>query len=154
MNTLNQNSTQNAVDILKGDHAKVKDLFQKYVNAKADDEKERVSFQIQEALRIHSRLEEEVFYPAMKTSASDEEEAMVTQAFEDHRHVSLLIDELEVMKISDATYDEKMKALQRNVEQHVEKEEEEMFVDAEEKLGESLNRLGSEMMKLKEELEL
>ena len=55
-----------ALELLKEDHAKVKELFEQ-AESTDDQKQKRIIFdQIQTELETHTRIEEEVFYPAVQ----------------------------------------------------------------------------------------
>ncbi len=54
-----------AVEILKADHEKVLGLFKQHQSA-ASDEQDSLAKQIFNELEIHSAVEEEIFYPALR----------------------------------------------------------------------------------------
>src|SRR5688500_877309 len=58
----------NAIDLLKADHAHLKDLFQQYKAAghQAHGKKHSIAEEVFAELDVHTTLEEELFYPAMK----------------------------------------------------------------------------------------
>jgi hemerythrin-like domain-containing protein len=62
------------------------------------------------------------------------------------------MEELKGLDPKDERYDAKFKVLMENVEHHIEEEEEEMFPEAEEVLGERLERLGTQMQERKQHL--
>jgi hypothetical protein len=66
--------------------------------------------------------------------------------------VTTLMDELKGLDPKDERYDAKFTVLMENVEHHIEEEEEEMFPEAEEVLGERLERLGTQMQERKQQL--
>ena len=67
---------QDAVQLLKADHKQVRKLFEQFHSA-ADDEKGSIARRLFTELEIHSKLEEELLYPAVQsklgTSQSDYE---------------------------------------------------------------------------------
>jgi hemerythrin superfamily protein len=142
--------------LLKADHSAVKKLFRAYEKAeKAEDnaKKKTIFDQIATELDIHAKVEEEIFYPAMK--ATDEEEAVdeVLEALEEHGIVKSLLAQLKKMKPEDETFDAKVTVLIESVEHHAGEEEDEMFPDAEKELGEAkLKELGARIEKRKAEL--
>jgi len=59
-----------AIALLKADHRKVEDLFEKFENARAGS-KQKLAEEICNELKIHTIIEEEVFYPALKVKIED-----------------------------------------------------------------------------------
>jgi hemerythrin superfamily protein len=144
----------NAIDLLKADHAHVKDLFQQYEAAghRAPRKKQDIAEEVFAALNVHTMLEEELFYPAMKRKTDRDGKDLVAEAVEEHHVVKTLVDELQGLDPKDERYDAKFKVLMENVEHHIEEEEGEMFPEAEEVLGERLERLGTQMQERKQQL--
>lgn len=144
----------NAVEMLKHDHEKVKALFQQYEAAghRAHRKKQGLAEEVFAELAVHTTLEEELFYPAMKRQTDQDGTDLVAEAVEEHHVVTTLMDELKGLDPMDERYDAKFKVLMENVEHHIEEEEGEMFPEAEEVLGERLERIGQQMHQRKEQL--
>ncbi len=144
----------NAVELLKSDHQKVKALFRQYEAAgdRAYQTKKRIAEDVFTELEVHTRLEEELFYPAMKRKTDQDGKDLVAEAVEEHHVVTTLIEELKGVDPKDERYDAKFTVLRENVEHHIEEEEGEMFPEAEEVLGDRLERLGTQMQDRKQQL--
>jgi hypothetical protein len=140
-----------AIDLLKADHAHVKDLFQQYEAAghQAHEKKHSIAEEVFAELDVHTTLEEELFYPAMKRETDQDGKDLVAEAVEEHHVVTTLKDELKGLDPKDERYDAKFNVLTENVEHHIEEEEGKMFPDGEEVLGERLERLGTQMQERK-----
>lgn len=140
-----------AVALLKADHRKVEDLFEKFENAKGDGAKKKLAEQICLELKIHAMIEEEIFYPACEGKI---EEDLLKEAYVEHDGAKLLINEIEAGGPNDEFYDAKVKVLSEEIEHHVEEEEkrvEGMFSQAR-KAGLDMDELGRRMFARKEEL--
>lgn len=119
-------SGNDAVSLLMRDHREVEKLFKQYEKAKDDNaEKQQIFQQIAMELKVHTRIEEEIFYPASRQYVSDEE--VVNEAVVEHASAKDLITQLEGMRPADQYYDAKVKVLQEVIEHHVEEEETEYF---------------------------
>ena len=116
-------SKQDAIALLKADHRKVEDLFEKFENAKGDGAKRKIALQICTELTVHTAIEEEIFYPACKGKI---EEDLIKEAYVEHDGAKLLMAEIEAGGPDDEYYDAKVKVLQEQIEHHV-KEEEQML---------------------------
>ncbi len=95
-----------ATTLLKKDHASVKKLFRAYERAeKADDSalRQTVFDQIAAELEVHTRVEEEIFYPTMKAQGDEEGVEEVLEALEEHGVVKSLLAQLSKMKSGDET---------------------------------------------------
>jgi hemerythrin superfamily protein len=144
----------NAVEMLKSDHQKVKALFRQYEAAgdRAYQKKQGIAENVFTELEIHTTLEEELFYPAMKRKTDQDGKDLVAEAIEEHHVVTTLMDELKGLDPKDERYDAKFTVLMENVEHHIEEEEGEMFPEAEEVLGDRLERLSQQMQERKQQL--
>jgi hemerythrin-like domain-containing protein len=144
----------NAIEMLREDHRKVKDLFEHFEGTDAGDKKEIVDTTLHE-LEIHTAIEEEIFYPAARMALQeiegDEGDDSIDEAWEQHHVVKLIAAELKKMRSSDERYDAKFTVLAESVKHHIEEEENELFpkleshIDAEE--------LGEKMMARKQKLQ-
>jgi hemerythrin-like domain-containing protein len=144
----------NAITLLKDDHKKVKALFREYEQAgdRAYQTKQRIAELAFTELDVHSAIEEEIFYPAVRTKAGRDGKEIVAEGIEEHHVVKTLIEELRQLEPNDERYDAKFKVLIENVEHHIEEEESEMLPETEECLGDDIERLGNEMLRRKEQL--
>lgn len=146
----------NAIELLKQDHVKVKDLLDKLTDTTTRAEKTRGKLlaEIGEELRIHTKIEEKIFYPAFRAAGGPDEVAMFHEATEEHKAVELqVLPDLESSDLSSEEFTGRAKVLQEMIEHHVKEEETDMFPKAQELLdSKKLEELGVQMMKLKEEL--
>jgi hypothetical protein len=136
----------NAFELLKKDHEKVSGIFEKLepTTERGIKTREELFAQLKQELEIHARIEEEIFYPAIKDA--EETHDITLEAFEEHHVVKQLLSELEELSKDDETWGAKLKVLQENVEHHVEEEEKEMFSSAREVLSkEQIEELGTRM---------
>lgn len=147
-------TTTNAVEMLKSDHKKVKKLFREYAELgdNAHKSKERLAEEIFQELEVHSKLEEEIFYPAAEAAADKEVGEVVAEGLEEHHVVDILMAEIRALSPEDEAFDAKMKVLCENVEHHIEEEETELLPEAQQALGDEVERLGMEMKQRKQQL--
>lgn len=134
-------------ELLKKDHRKVKELFEEFEAAKTSVRKKEIVEQTINELKVHTQVEEELFYPAARKvrSLSD----LLDEAAEEHHVVDLLIAELQTMEPDDERYDAKYTVLAENVKHHIREEEGEMFpkskpIDTEE-LGRRMQQRSDEL---------
>ena len=116
---------QDAIALLKADHREVEKLFGQFEKAKDEDRKQALADKICLELKVHTQIEEEIFYPAGREYLDDEE--MIDEAVVEHAAAKDLIAEIEGMQPSDDLYDAKVTVLQEQIEHHVEEEEKELF---------------------------
>ena len=143
----------NAFQLLKEDHQKVSGIFQQLEPTTERAEKTRTELfaKLREELDVHARVEETIFYPAIKQEAETRE--IVLEGFEEHHVVKMLLKELEALPVDTEQWTAKLKVLQENVEHHVEEEEGEMFQKARQVLSEEqINELGARMEEAKKKL--
>jgi hemerythrin-like domain-containing protein len=143
-----------AIKLLKDDHKQVKELFREYESAgdRAYQKKSRIAEQVFRELEVHSKLEEQIFYPAVAAKGTKDQKELVAEGVQEHHIVDVLIGELKALSPENEEFDPKFTVLIENVEHHIEEEEGELLPDAEKKLGKDVERLGEEMLRLKEQL--
>jgi len=135
-----------ATELLKKQHREVKTLFKKVESTENPNKRRSLMEEIAEHLKMHTSIEEEIFYPAVKALETKKAEEMVLEAYEEHHVVDLVLAELPKVDPSADTFAAKMTVLKELVEHHVEEEEEEMFPMAEKKFGlERSKELAAEM---------
>ncbi len=140
-----------AVALLKADHRKVEDLFAKFEAAKGKGKKRALAEQICMELTVHTKIEEDIFYPACEGKV---EEDLLKEAYVEHDGAKVLIAEIEAGGPDDDFYDAKVKVLSEQIEHHVEEEEkrvEGMFAQAK-KAGLDMDALGDQMAAEKAQL--
>lgn len=140
------------LDMLTQDHAKVDKLFKRIETLKKRDDDSRFELVIQacEALSVHLRLEEELFYPAARDVAEDED--MIDEGEVEHAHIRELVEDLKALNEDDPLCDAKIKVLIDYVRHHVKEEETELF-PALKRAKPDVTGLYEKMVKRREELE-
>jgi hypothetical protein len=142
----------NAVTMLKRDHDTVKELFDQFEKANRQAAKKKIARQALDELRIHALLEEEIFYPAMRSHMPKEEiTGIMNEADEEHHVARMLIAELGSMDGSEDRFNAKFTVLAENVRHHIKEEEDEMLPKAED-LPIDLKALGQQMEVRRREL--
>src|SRR4028118_812101 len=111
---------QDATHLLIEDHRKVEELFEQFEKASGDGREERLARQICLELKVHSMIEEEIFYPALRGKIDDND---LDEAYVEHDGAKVLINEIEGGGPDEEFYDAKVKVLQEQIEHHVEEEE-------------------------------
>jgi hypothetical protein len=140
----------NALTLLKADHDKMKKMLAEGESTTERGEKTRTELfdRIKTELSIHERIEEEIFYPALKSHPKAKD--IVLEGYEEHHVVDEIMSELEATDVTDETWGAKFKVMKENIEHHIEEEEGEMF-DKARKVFETdeLEQLGARMEELK-----
>src|SRR4051794_6013200 len=140
---------KDAIALLKQDHDKVQDLFKQFESAKGEGRKQKLAQQICVELSVHTKIEEEIFYPACKGKV---EEDLLKEAFVEHDAAKLLIAEIEAGDgQSDEFFDAKVQVLSEEIDHHVKEEEGELFPQVR-KADIDLKTLGEQMAGRKQEL--
>ena len=141
-----------AISLLMQDHEHVKDLFEQFENLtdRAKVSKKKLADEICSELTKHTMVEEEIFYPAVR-SAGKEFEDMIDEAVVEHASAKQLIAEIEAMDPGEDLYDAKVKVLSEMIEHHVGEEEGELFPKVR-KAGLDLEELGQQMAQRKDEI--
>ena len=140
-----------AVKLLKEDHRKVEDLFADFEKAKGQGRKQKLAEQICAELIVHSKIEEEIFYPACDGKVDEDD---LKEAYVEHDGLKVLIAEIAAGGPDDDYYDAKVKVLQEQTEHHVKEEEARLdgiFAQAK-KAGLDMDALGDELAARKTEL--
>ena len=109
-----------AIALLKADHRKVEEIFAAFEAATSKAKKQQLAEQACLELKVHTVLEEEIFYPACKDQI---EEDLLKEAYVEHDGAKQLINEIEAGGPEDDFYDAKVKVLSEMIEHHVEEEE-------------------------------
>lgn len=137
-----------AIALLKADHRKVEELFEKYQTSRS--KKAAIAKQICLELTVHTMIEEEIFYPACKGAV---EEDNLDEAQVEHDGAKVLIAELEEGSPDDDYYDAKVKVLSEEIKHHVKEEEKRGGIFSQVKESDiNLKALGEKMAARKEEL--
>jgi len=140
---------QDAIAMLMADHKKVKKLFSDFDKLKekgSDEDKSEIVEQICNELKIHTELEEEIFYPAVRNAIDDGD--LMDEALVEHAGAKDLIAQLEDASPDDDLYDAKVTVLGEQIDHHVKEEEGDMFPKAK-KAKVDTEALGATMLKRK-----
>jgi len=109
-----------AIALLKADHRKAEDLFAEFESSSDDGKKWELAQQVCDELKIHTILEEEIFYPATKDAV---EEDLYKEAFVEHDSAKVLINDIMESGGEGEFFEAKMKVLSEEIEHHVKEEE-------------------------------
>ena len=143
-----------ALELLKQDHREVEMLFKEFEKLEQDGEGavEQVIATACTELKIHDKIETEVFYPAIREQAQNEEvEDLLNEAEVEHTSVRNLIQTIEGMGASDEKRNAHFTVLMEYVKHHVKEEEKEMFPKLR-KLDIDFKQLGQQLKQRKTEL--
>ena len=109
-----------AIMLLRADHEEVKGLFDQFENASGTERKRQIAERICNELKIHSMIEEEIFYPAFRGQIEDD---MLDEAIVEHDGAKVLINDIMSGGAEEEFYEAKVTVLSEQIEHHVEEEE-------------------------------
>jgi hemerythrin superfamily protein len=140
---------QDAIALLKADHKKVGELFEQFQKSKSVARKKKLVEQICTELTVHTEIEEEIFYPAVKAALKDHE--LVPEANVEHASIKDLIAQVQDVEPEGEMYNARVKVMSEFVKHHVKEEHTEMFPKAR-KSKLDLVELGAQLAARKKEL--
>lgn len=156
MPTTRSTKEKDACDLLDADHKQVKAMFKEFeelTGSKAKfamSRKPELAHEICQALKVHTAIEEEIFYPAVRAAIRDDD--MMNEATVEHASAKDLIEQIEACEPTDEMFDAKVTVLGEYVDHHIKEERTEMFTKARAARGLDLMALREEMEARKEEL--
>ena len=143
---------QDAIALLEADHREVAGYFDAFGAATDGAEKKRLAAKICLALKVHTQIEEELFYPPAREKTGNGD--LIDEALVEHAGAKTLIAQIEAMAPGQPLYDARMKVLAEQVRHHVQEEETELFPEVRETrldlavLGGKLAARKAELMEL------
>ena len=147
-----------ACDLLDADHLAVKHLFVEYArlayapDTKAAGGRAAIAATICDELTVHARIEEEIFYPALRRAVPGAADVL-DEAEEEHQQAKELIAQIREIPAADATMDQLVADLARAVEHHVKEERDELFPKARSAAGMDLAALAAQLSRMQQELQ-
>ncbi len=122
------NKPKDALALLTADHNEARAIFKKYedLGDRANASKKKLATEVCNALTVHATIEEEIFYPALRTQGKEFQD-MLDEAEVEHAGAKELIAQIEAMDPEDDLYDAKVKVLGEQIDHHATEEEDEMF---------------------------
>lgn len=144
-----------ALSLLTTDHNRVRGLFARFEEADDADDLETmqaIAAQIRQELEVHTTIEEEIFYPAVRV-LEDEILDVVAEGIEEHHQVQVLLGELNAVDPADPAWKAKWKVVIEDVEHHAEEEESELFPEVSKEVDrDRLEEIGAQLDRRKGEL--
>jgi hemerythrin-like domain-containing protein len=147
---------KDACDLLDTDHKKVMKMFKEYEELSssrarsASQKKMDLAREICMELTVHTQIEEEIFYPALRGAVKDTD--MLDEATVEHQSAKELIAQLQEASEADDMFDAKVKVLGEYVNHHIKEERSEMFPKARSARKLDLIAMRDELQMRKEEL--
>lgn len=117
-----------ATQLLIADHEQAEELFQRFEQAgeRAHKTKQKLVDQMITELTVHAEVEEEMFYPAVKSQVK-QARGEVLESVEEHHLVETLMQEIKDLRPEDEAFDAKVAVLIENMRHHRRQEEQELF---------------------------
>src|SRR5205085_10263325 len=148
-----QEAAMKITEILHEQHNQVRALFKRITASNEVRERPALLDRLIGELQIHTRLEEAIFYPALRELDTKRSEETVPESLEEHNVVDFLVAQLPAMDLQSERFLARVRVLHALVEEHVREEEDQMFKQAEKLGDEELERLGAEMLTQIEEVQ-
>jgi hemerythrin-like domain-containing protein len=145
-----------ACSLLDTDHKNVKKMFAAYDElaqssaASATEKKRDLALQICMELTVHTQIEEEIFYPAVREAIKETD--LLDEAEVEHASAKDLIAQLQDATEIDDKFDAKVKVLGEYIDHHVKEERNELFPKARAAHGLDLVAMREPLKARKEEL--
>ena len=144
---------KDAISLLVHEHKDVKAMFKQFetLTDRSKASKKKIADRICQTLTMHTKMEEELFYPAIRDVIKDDD--FLDEALVEHASAKVLIAEIQEMDPGDDLYDAKVHVLSEQIDHHVREEEDEMFPKVR-KTNLDLVELGAKMSARKDNLEM
>jgi hemerythrin-like domain-containing protein len=140
-----------ALELIRDDHEEVAALFKAALDDSASSAAKRTAItRVCFALTVHAKMEEKLFYPALRKAGKQKEKDSVLEAVEEHACVKELIAKIKRINGRAEALEAKVTVLKELVEDHVKEEESQIFDEARKVLGKKLQALGEEMQRFKD----
>lgn len=142
-----------AIELLRRQHREVEAFFREFKMLNPESPRSRTAIfeMIADALAVHAKIEEQIFYPAAKFRKT---EKLLKESVQEHLQVKRVIAELLEMDETDPQFAAKVEKLEQDVQHHVEEEEQQLFPMVRTQLGRiKLEQLGEQMEAMAKELE-
>lgn len=143
--------SHNALTMLRADHDAVLELFDKFESASRTEQKQKLAEQICTELKIHTMIEEEIFYPSLREAQGEQAESSLDEALVEHDGAKKLIETIESGRAGDEMFDAQVKVLSEYIKHHVKEEYREIFPAAR-KADIDLDEIGAQLAVRKKEL--
>lgn len=118
--------------------------MEKTMATKSAEPRKKLLDRLLDALVMHMRIEEEIFYPAARKEAK--EDSKIKRAKDEHDEAKELIKKLLDMDVTGSDFEPTLQKLISAVKQHVEEEEKELLPEVKETLSKDrLKELGNQM---------
>jgi hypothetical protein len=140
---------RNALEFLRHDHRRLKDLFESFSESDNLSEQGEVLDSLFRELRWHARVELEIFFPALESAGPLRH--LADQAEEEHQEIAAAVDDLQRMEPRAPLFSDKFVEMEDKVLNHIDQQETELFIQVDD-WGLDVDELGSEMQNLRSEM--
>lgn len=139
-----------AIELLTGQHRALEGLLDRVLDAPDHEGKRSTFARVADELAIHITSEEQVFYPAVRASRTED---ILLESLEEHLSLKRLLADLLILDPTEKTFEPKFKVLAEQAEHHHKEEEENLFPKVRKLLdAERLRTLGQEMQAMQQNL--
>ena len=156
MRKTNSTTPRDAIALLTEDHQRVRELLgeMEETTERAVSKREELLATIEQELEIHTKSEEDIFYPAFRDAAKKKDDKdLYFEALEEHHVVDMVMPEIKKTKADSEEFGAKAKVLKDLVEHHAGEEGKEMFPRAKKLMDrEQLLDLGQQLAQAKDSL--
>jgi hemerythrin-like domain-containing protein len=155
--TQSSNGERDAIEMLVEDHKRVQKLLKEFEKTERDDGaavRELVETACME-LQIHSMLEQEIFYPAVRSHVADNDmdsQDLLNEAEVEHEAIDELITKLQELEADDPMYCAHFAVFGEYVKHHIKEEEKELLPEVKKMKALDLQQLAEDMRLRREEL--
>lgn len=122
-----------ALSLLQRDHRLAEELFAEFARS-GPQQLDPLARRICKMLRVHTQIEEELFYPVVSRALTDDaaesptgDDSMVESAVREHAQAQESIARIESMTSEQPTFRDEVATLAARIAEHVGKEEQELF---------------------------
>jgi hemerythrin superfamily protein len=144
MKTFTEKLSPTITNIIRMEHSHVLTTFHQYEINESPKKKQALVNSACLDLEIHGQLEEEIFYPAVRTVMQS---SILEKSVLEHEAMRESIADLRAMEATHVNYDQTFMKLMQDVLHHVADEETVLLPGAERLLEENLYELGAQMAK-------
>lgn len=144
--------SNDAIVLLKDDHKQIQKLFRDFeaTTDRAVKTRQKIVDKIIELLTVHTYIENEGMYPAVRELLPDLEQD-VLESYEEHHVADVLCMELATMSADDERFHAKTTVLIENVTHHIKEEEQDWFPKVRAGLSRAqLQELGAQLLELRQ----
>jgi hemerythrin superfamily protein len=135
--------------LLKNDHDAVKDLFQRFEQGGTSNVFQVMFTQLYDALTLHTLIEEQVFYPLLRTLP--ETSSLIQHSYDEHAGAKETLTKVAALDNTSMEWGQLMTKLMHEITQHVEEEENSLFPKVRQVLNsDQLQQLGADLQRAKD----